>query len=233
MRAEAFVLGDSISELSSALDQAGKAELVAAPTAWAHAKKYWQGRDLQSGCVLVKSRISRHSSVFSPSDASGLSDTFGVTCSTAGGEATGQRLLPSSGRDTRTVTRAPSSAPRDPAQYLPNVVTKKLQAGITGQLADHRSVSILFLVQQVGAQLVHESPAGPAASFIADIGAWAVTDRNCAKADKSELATINSLKRLQSLLGAVIDVVEVTWGGSTRQVRRPRPPLAWSLGGGD
>ena len=156
-----------MSELSDALDQAKASELVASASAWELAKGVCDGSELDHGCVLV------HNCTIPPS-------WYGMvrTADRRRDSAVSRRGVGSSQVQKALFSPTAVARPSDDSfdvcrlnddrarRYLPKVVADKIAAGMVDRLAEHRYVSIVFLVQKVCVIGAHGSPIAAMFSYL-------------------------------------------------------------------
>ena len=153
-RVEAFLVGSAMSELSHALQQAGSLDLVASASAWSLVKDKCTGQALGHGCALVHecdnpwlNRINSNSSSSSSATQNHDSTEDLQTCSC---RTLKDMLRTTPGTQCRLREGGSMKSDHENARcYLPSFVVQMVEAGMAaGRLAEHRFVSILFLVHQ-------------------------------------------------------------------------------------
>ena len=123
-RMEACMIGEPMSHISVALNQAASGQIVAAPSAWKLADgTLWESRELSEGCMLI-----------------------------SGKTAKGVQELPNldSLIELHISNSQDACCDPDDLRYIPLPVVNKCGHGTMAHLAEHRLVTILFLVQKVG-----------------------------------------------------------------------------------
>ena len=148
-----------MSELSHALDQSNASELVASASAWELVKGVCSGSELQHGCYLV------HSCTIPPSwyamvrTADRRCDSYGARRGVGSSQVQKALFSPTAAARPSDDCGAASRLNEDRTRrYLPKVVADKIAAGMVDRLAEHRYVSIVFLVQKVRMLWAHGSP---------------------------------------------------------------------------
>jgi len=149
-RTEAFTVGHALSELSTALGKATSSEIVAAPSAWELITRQWQGEPMGGGCYRVITAPSRHCRSHTSPDSTAPRREPQLSALPACAEP----VPSSSGQQPRPISQ------QECMRYLPGLVVSKIQAGIQmNYVAEHRLMTVMFLVQQTSASYLVDNPA--------------------------------------------------------------------------